>query len=208
MSESKCNDNKEHSLGNSKHNLERKWTMWFDSVDKKTRQSQEIWGTTLQSLYTFETIEEFWCLLNNMVPAGELPDGTDLCCFSKGIQPKWEDPSCITGGEWRYQIDINCAYSIHSINDVWIKTLLACIGEHFDESEKILGLALHLRKDVAKFFLWTKEASNEPLQLSIGKQFHEVLKLSHNMKLSFYSHDELIKFGKHSKEKYIVGETS
>lgn len=41
------------------HNLERKWTFWFDN-QSKPKQQGAAWGSTLRKLYTFETVEEFW----------------------------------------------------------------------------------------------------------------------------------------------------
>lgn len=43
-----------------KHPLERKWTVWFDAVDKKAKQSMETWGQTLRAVFTISTVEDFW----------------------------------------------------------------------------------------------------------------------------------------------------
>lgn len=68
--------------------------MWFDGADKKTKATMETWGQTLRAVYSFDTVEDFWCLFNNMAPVGTLPDGMDLYCFKEGIDPKWEDATC------------------------------------------------------------------------------------------------------------------
>lgn len=39
-----------------------------------------------------------------MAPVGSLPDGMDLYLFKEGMEPKWEDATCLPGGEWRYQV--------------------------------------------------------------------------------------------------------
>lgn len=90
------------------------------------------------------------------------------------------------------------------MNTLWLNALLACIGEQFNEGEEICGVAVNLRKNTAKFYLWTKNASNEALQTSLGRQFRQVLELPQTVKLSYLSHDELIKSGKSAKEKYLV----
>lgn len=41
-----------------KHPLEHSWTFWFDNPNGK--QKQATWGSSLRSVYTFHTVEEFW----------------------------------------------------------------------------------------------------------------------------------------------------
>ncbi|KAI9084536.1 hypothetical protein K1719_033524 [Acacia pycnantha] len=41
----------------SKHNLDRKWTFWFDNQTKPKQGA--AWGTSLRKVYTFDTVEEF-----------------------------------------------------------------------------------------------------------------------------------------------------
>merc|ERR1712093_41838 len=195
-------ENPTYSVG--KYPLERRWTVWFDVVDKKTKQNQDMWGTSLRAVYAFDSVDDFWCLFNNMAPVGSLPDGVDLYCFVDGIEPKWEDPMCMRGGEWRYQADRKNNGDAQFVNMIWLFAVLACIGEQFNQGENICGIAVNLRKSSAKFFLWTKNASNEALQMSLGRQFRQVLELPQNIKLSYFSHDDLIRFGKQSREKYLI----
>ncbi|KAG6759184.1 hypothetical protein NC652_025126 [Populus alba x Populus x berolinensis] len=42
------------------HKLERKWTFWFDNQSKPNQGA--AWGTSLRKIYSFDTVEEFWCL--------------------------------------------------------------------------------------------------------------------------------------------------
>ena len=53
--------------------------------------------------------------------------------------------------------------------------LLACIGEQFDEGQEICGVVVNMRQKQDKVCLWTKTASNEAVQVSVGKQFKEFL---------------------------------
>merc|ERR1712060_816569 len=81
-----------------KHPLENNWTLWFDNPNG--RQKQATWGQTLRQVYTFGTVEDFWCLYNNIVPPSKLINGADFHLFKEGIEPKWEDPRCSQGGKW------------------------------------------------------------------------------------------------------------
>ena len=43
----------------NKHPLEHHWTLWFD-VGSSGKQDVATWGGTLRSVYTFESVEDFW----------------------------------------------------------------------------------------------------------------------------------------------------
>jgi translation initiation factor 4E len=43
---------------NVKHPLQNKWTLWFDSQQKKA--TQQNWHDNLKKLITVETVEDFW----------------------------------------------------------------------------------------------------------------------------------------------------
>lgn len=42
------------------HQLEHSWTFWFDNPSVKLKQT--TWGSSLRSVFTFATVEEFWRL--------------------------------------------------------------------------------------------------------------------------------------------------
>lgn len=43
------------------HPLEHSWTLWFDNPSVKSKQT--TWGSSLRSVFTFSTVEEFWRLV-------------------------------------------------------------------------------------------------------------------------------------------------
>lgn len=40
------------------HPLEHSWTFWFDNPSAKSKQT--AWGSSMRSIYTFSSVEEFW----------------------------------------------------------------------------------------------------------------------------------------------------
>lgn len=40
------------------HPFEHSWTFWFDNPSAKSKQA--TWGSSMRSIYTFATVEEFW----------------------------------------------------------------------------------------------------------------------------------------------------
>ncbi|XP_038700217.1 eukaryotic translation initiation factor-like isoform X2 [Tripterygium wilfordii] len=136
------------------HNLERKWSFWFD----KPKQGA-AWGISLRRVYTFETVEEFWCLYDQVVKPSKLPANADFHLFKAGIEPKWEDPECANGGKWTVTSNVKA-----NLENMWLETLMALIGEQFDEADDICGVVASVRQRQDKLSLWTKAAANEAAQ--------------------------------------------
>lgn len=59
---------KDSNSNNDKHPLEHKWTLWFDNPSGK--QKQDSYGSSLRSVYTFETVEDFWWYVSSCTLPG------------------------------------------------------------------------------------------------------------------------------------------
>jgi len=111
----------------AKHPLQNRWTWWYDNPGKKT--SQSSWGEFLKQIITFDTVEDFWRLYNNIVPASQLSAGSDYHLFKEHVEPKWEDPANARGGKWI--INLSTKGRAENLDKLWLWTVLACIGESF-----------------------------------------------------------------------------
>lgn len=49
------------------HPLEHSWTLWFDNPSVKSKQT--TWGSSLRSVFTFSTVEDFWRLVGSFFPS-------------------------------------------------------------------------------------------------------------------------------------------
>ena len=105
-----------------KHPLEHRWTLWFDNPNGRV--NNKTWGQTLRSVYTFGTVEEFWCLFNNIIPPSALMHGADFHVFKHGVEPKWEDPICASGGKWTCPVPRGQDSKSH-LDALWLHVLLA-----------------------------------------------------------------------------------
>uniref|UniRef100_A0A2P2M802 Eukaryotic translation initiation factor 4E-1 n=2 Tax=Rhizophora mucronata TaxID=61149 RepID=A0A2P2M802_RHIMU len=150
----------------------------------------------MRSIYTFSTVEEFWSVYNNLRQPSKLTVGADFHCFKYKIEPKWEDPVCANGGKWT----VTCLKGKSDTS--WLYTLLAMIGEQFDHGDEICGAVVSVRIRQEKIALWTKNASNEAAQLSIGKQWKEFLDC--NDTIGFIFHDDAKKLDKSAKNRYML----
>lgn len=179
------------------HPLEHGWTLWFDNPNG--RQKQTMWGQTLRSVYTFRTIEDFWCLYNNIVQPSRLVHGADFHVFKDGIEPKWEDPNCASGGEWRAPVPKG---DKKALDTYWLHTVLAMIGEQFTEGHEVCGAVVSVRKNQDRVALWTRTASNEAVQISIGNSLKQILDMPSSNRLEFTAFTDAKNFDRKARARY------
>ncbi|BDA46266.1 Eukaryotic translation initiation factor 4E-1 [Coccomyxa sp. Obi] len=186
-----------------KHDLEHKWTLWFDNP--KGSQKPSTWGQTLRAVYTFGTVEDFWCLYNNIKPPSWLTVGTDFHLFKEGVEPKWEDPTCEHGGKWTVLVP-KSPNSKQVLDTYWLNAILACIGEQFTEGDEICGIVVNVRAKQDKLCVWTKTAANEAAQVSIGKQLKQILDLdtSATGRIGYLAHSDAKRDDRKAKDRYLV----
>lgn len=172
--------------------LKYKWTFWFDKPDLKI--SNENWDQFLIKIGSFETIETFWSIFNNILLPSEYQHGINLHLFKCQIEPKWEDVNNFNGGKWMItiprQIDT-------FVNKMWEKTLITLIGGIYDDMamENINGVVLSVRKSIIKIAIWTKNSFDTNIQLEIGKIWKSILKQSlfiNNIILEYYQHTNFL----------------
>ncbi|XP_074301983.1 eukaryotic translation initiation factor-like [Silene latifolia] len=170
------------------HKLER-WAFWYDNQSNPKQGA--AWGSSLKKAYTFDTVEEFWCLYDQIFKPSKLITNADFHLFKAEIEPKWEDPECAKGGKWTA-----AANRKPDLDRMWLETLMALIGEQFDEAEEICGVVASVRQRGDKLSLWTKNAANESVQMGIGRKWKEVIDVTDKINYGF--HD------RNSKSRYSV----
>jgi len=52
---------------------------------------------------TFDMVEDFWGIFNNIRPPSRLNAGTNYHLFKVGIEPMWEHDANKAGGKWNYK---------------------------------------------------------------------------------------------------------
>jgi len=234
---------------NVKHPLYSPWTLWFDSPSAKGRNMPQTpsstmpqtpqtpgtaaatgWMEDIKRVITFDSVEEFWGLYNNIVPPSHLPSRANYYLFKDGIIPAWEDEANRNGGKWSIQLpkDKNRA----NVDKMWLYTMLAAIGETFDPSlteatpaepppqSLITGVIVSTRPQFYRISIWTRLAPSvsdednlrERIE-AIGKHFKmSVLGFQETQKLAgplateveFLSHKDSEKKGKSSARKLIA----
>lgn len=75
-----------------------------------------------------------------------------------------------------------------SLDEYWINTVLAVIGEGFapDESDDIAGIVLNARKGNNRIALWTKSAMNKDVQVRIANRWRETANIQIRMEYTAF----------------------
>jgi len=137
---------------------------------------------------TFDTVEDFWRLYNNIYPASQISQGSDYHLFKDKIEPKWEDAANQKGGKW--VVTLPKTKGKEYLDKVWLYLVLACIGEGFadNQNDEICGCVVSVRKSQDKIALWTKCATNEAVVRGIGKHLRQLLELPEHHQLGYQAH--------------------
>mmetsp|Transcript_34741 Transcript_34741/g.87930 ORF Transcript_34741/g.87930 Transcript_34741/m.87930 type:complete len:202 (-) Transcript_34741:596-1201(-) len=184
----------------TRHPLANRWTLWFDNP--QTKQTLNKYGQTLRSVYTFDTVEDFWCLYNNIKTPGQLQPSATFYLFKDGIEPKWEDAKNANGGCWTAAV--NRGANKAQLDAWWLNSVLGCIGEQFTEGDEVCGIAVNIRGKGDRIELWTKTASNEAVQTSIGRQLKQFLDMPESMKIGYSVFSEKLSAGSKAKDRYSI----
>jgi translation initiation factor 4E len=193
---------------NVKHPLQNQWTLWFT---KPPTGKNDAWNDLLKEVITFNSVEEFWGVYNNIAPVSELAIKSDYHLFKAGVRPEWEDSQNKYGGKWAYQFLKNRAQT--AINEQWMNVMMAAIGETLEEEGdgEVMGVVVNVRKGFYRIGVWTRTigrsipnggeedvaggkgrapAKGEAILKAIGKRFKDVLKLPKNEVVDFMGHTD------------------
>ncbi|XP_004305673.1 PREDICTED: eukaryotic translation initiation factor 4E-1-like [Fragaria vesca subsp. vesca] len=135
-------------------------------------------------------------MYNNMHHPSKLTPGYDFYLFKENIEPKWEDPVCATGGKW------TMTFSNGESDRSWMDMLQALVKEEFKHRDEICGAVVNVRNGQESIALWTKNATNEAAQVSIGKQWKGFLDSKET--IVFTIHDDASQVGSTATNLYTV----
>lgn len=144
----------------------------------------------MKRIVTFGTVEDFWCTWAHVVPPSSLQNGSNYHLFKAGIEPAWEDAANVQGGKWVVQFPKG---KKDSIDEYWLHTLMAVLGETFDDYNEINGCVVSMRKHQSKLSLWTRTATDSEACLRIGQQLREILNLDEGWHIGYVSHQDSMK---------------
>ncbi|GAO13752.1 uncharacterized protein UV8b_01603 [Ustilaginoidea virens] len=207
---------------NVKHPLQNKWTLWFT---KPPSGKGDNWNDLLKEVITFDSVEEFWGVYNNVAPVSELALKSDYHLFKAGVRPEWEDPQNKHGGKWSYQYKDKRSIDVDSL---WLQIMMAAIGETLEDEDdgEVMGVVVNVRKGFYRIGVWTRtvgrpvtgrgdgdvaggkgrsEKKGIDILMSIGRRVKEVLELPPSEKVEFSGHtDSAVAGSTRAKAKHTV----
>eukprot|EP01083_Nonionella_stella_P024595 67822_1 len=176
------------------HPLQNTWVFWFDQPKKKSsapKMSAEAWHSGLEKVYSFNTVEKFWALYNNLLPPSAIQQGAAYNLFKNGIQPMWEDKANDGGGRWHWELKDQRGGGGNMrerADEYWMYLLMGLIGELVDCDDDICGAVITPRRNEIRFSVWSKNSDKKQIQMEVGKKIRSVLRLEKKVKLGYRSH--------------------
>lgn len=172
-----------------KHPLINKWTLWYTKPPTPGQRGAEAWADNLKEVISFDSVEEFWGVYNNIAKATELSQKSDYHLFKHGVRPEWEDKQNQKGGKWAFQ---SKGASKEHLDDMWLYSMLAAIGETLEREQdnEVMGVVVNIRKGHWRISVWTRTCSNRDGLMEVGRRFKEILRLPPNETLEFASHND------------------
>jgi len=188
-------------LGPSPHYLHTKWVLWFDgALQSGKRSGANDWAKNMKRVGDFDTVEDFWGVINNIPPPSKLPVGCNYHLFREGIMPMWEDANNSMGGKWTYNEKRSAGMSTKAIDSMWLYAMLSLIGETYPDTNQICGGVCSLRQKQDRVAVWTRDAQDADCYTVIGKIFRQALndalgpgKPINDRDWDYQPHDEALK---------------
>ncbi|CAO3612166.1 unnamed protein product [Cunninghamella echinulata] len=177
---------------NAKHPLQNTWTLWFDNPGKKA--NVQSWSQNLKEIVSIDTVEDFG------VKVDRLEVSSNYHLFKKGVRPEWEDEANANGGKFSIQFPRN--KTGENINNYWLHTVLAMIGEQFAYEDEICGAVVSIRKVFFRIALWIKSSERGEVVETIGRQLKEFLDVPNNIVVEFAPHGDT--GGKNAQNRFVV----
>ncbi|KAJ9124784.1 hypothetical protein QFC24_003153 [Naganishia onofrii] len=128
------------------HPLKQDWTFYY--VHRPPTAKVIEYEKEIRKVASFGSTESFWSIYAHLLSPSVLPPVTDLLLFASSIRrPVWEE---LTNGG-RYFIRLRKGVA----DRLWEDSILALIGDQFDEEEGIVGMVLSVRGQEDILSVWS-----------------------------------------------------
>jgi len=150
-------------------------------------EAQTTWEENLKKCGSFNTVERFWQVMNNVKPPSNLMVDSNYHVFREGVMPTWEDDENKEGGKLVLSMQKKDSKS-GKLDEWWLYTVLAIVGELMDLSgDQVCGAVLSIRKNQDRIALWIKSSQKDKV-VPIGERWKKALAVSNKIPLKFQLH--------------------
>ena len=155
------------------------WKMTIKAVDlndqKGKQQVETDWLLSFKDVFTFDTIQDFWRLYNNVNVLTKVPVGTTYTFFKKDsndkfTQPSWEDPNNTNGFTYNIYISTRDRYGTgvldeKSITKMYKEILMLLVGHVLIDDDQINGCTFDRKFVSYKLTIWVKNKMSKSQRL-------------------------------------------
>ena len=144
--------------------------------------------TSIKTISSVKTVEEFWSTYNFLRRPDDLPTTTDYHFFREGIKPTWEDSANAKGGKWIIRMPKGLA------SRYWEEVILALIGGQFTgvPETEICGVVVSIRHSEDILGIWNKTSSDSGLVERLRDAIKKVLQLPSFAPMEYKPHQSSI----------------
>ncbi|KAK8810725.1 hypothetical protein WA158_007300 [Blastocystis sp. Blastoise] len=175
----------EMPISSDDHLIHNQYSFWR-TIQKSDPAETDNYDKTIEEIGSFKTVEGFWALYCSL-PKIENSTHLDYFLFRQGIQPLWEHPANINGGQWSITI-----YPKPLVPYLWEDLILAVIGEQFDVGMEICGVSLNVRAKRCTISVWNKTFENHVATSKIKDSLQRILSLPHFVPMQYTKSKDLI----------------
>jgi translation initiation factor 4E len=161
----------------------------------------------MKLMCTVASAREFWGAFD-VAPKPSCMGPGNFYFFKQHIKPRWEDPANKAGGKWSLVINTSGASGTSgtgtggdssqtpspplplvqatTIDEVWLNTLLACVGEQLGED--VCGCVVNVRAAYTRISVWIGRSDREAA-LTLGARWKAQC-MSKFQNIAFQKHGE------------------
>lgn len=160
--------------------LEKRYTIWYSLSDNSKKAAD--YEDAIKPVGTFGTVEEFWQYYSHLKKPDDVPTHTDYHVFQDGIKPMWEDEANARGARWILRLKKGAG------SVFWEELLLAMIGEQFDVTNEICGVAVSVRGNEDIFSIWVRSGQDMSVKHSVRESLKRIWHLHDQVFLEYKEH--------------------
>lgn len=157
------------------HLLRYPWVFWHYRRSKRTTKT---WMDCQRVLAELHSLEHFWHFFVRLQCPSVAKINQDYALFKKGIEPMWEDPSNVKGGQWIFLIQKSSDNYRQLVDHVWDEIVLALICSIFKPAimDLVCGVVFSMRlSSFTKISVWISDYTAVKELLILG---HELKRLA------------------------------
>ena len=170
--------------------LEKSYAYWFSLSDNNQKATD--YEDAIKYLCTFSSVEDFWQIYSHLRKPDDLPLNSEYHVFQEGIKPMWEDEANKHGARLILRIKKGAASAF------WEELLLCMIGEQFDVTNEICGVAVSVRQAEDIFSVWIRSGQDPAVKNSVRETLKRIWGLADSVYIEFKEHPTA-QFPKHSR---------